>query len=71
MEIRDDGRIARDRCLGRMVNEQDLETRRSLWRAAVKFHAKMVASVSEGEVPTAGLTRTQPGERVYRVNCEG
>lgn len=32
---------ARDRCLGRMVSEQDLETRRSLWRAALRYHERV------------------------------
>lgn len=39
MEDRD-GRIARDLCLGRMVASDDLATRRSLWRAALRYAQK-------------------------------
>jgi len=42
-----DGRIARDRCLGRMVECEDLETRVSLWRAALRYNAKGAATAGE------------------------
>lgn len=37
---RTDAEVARDRCLRAMVESQDLETRRSLWRAALKYDRK-------------------------------
>lgn len=37
MEVGSDGWIAARRCLEAMVEVQDVETRRSLWRAAVRY----------------------------------
>lgn len=37
---RNDALIARDRCLQALVESEDLETRRSLWRAAIRYNER-------------------------------
>jgi hypothetical protein len=52
MEVRDDGRIQRDRLLAEMVACRDVETGQSMWRAMGRYHWKrMERPLGEFEGP--------------------
>lgn len=49
-----DAQIARDRCLLAMESTDDLETKRSLWKAARKFNQRMRSETGAAGRETAG-----------------
>lgn len=55
-ESRNDAMIARDRCLDALAGCTDLETRKSLWRAAMRYHERVLVSRRE----RAGLESRTP-----------
>lgn len=56
MEVgRDDGRVQMRRCLEAMTQTADIETRRSLWRAAVRYSQR-----DRGERPAGPEKNSRP-----------
>lgn len=62
---REDARIARDRCLQAIVESEDFETQRSLWRAALRFNRRDKAEPASGDcasglhAPTGEVRRAE------------
>lgn len=62
----DDGRIARDRCLATMITCTDIETRRSLWRAAVRYSQKKASASAVLGDECRGLARMDTEGSIMR-----
>lgn len=59
---RTDAEIARDNCLGAMLESTDDTTRRSLWRAALRYNERMRAEATGENAPAlARPLAPQPG----------
>lgn len=58
MEGTRDARTARDRCLATMIQCEDEKTRRSLWKAALRYQERVRGDVVTGSTsPLAALGR--------------
>lgn len=49
-----DAQISRDRCLQAMGSTDDLETKRSLWKAALKYQQRVRSEASAADWSVAG-----------------
>lgn len=55
----EDRKIARDRCLTAMVECGDVETKRALWRAALRYNRREENEANPAQVIAGSLLATQ------------
>lgn len=59
-----DGKIARDRCLNAMAECEDVETKRALWRAALRYNRREESETRQADEAAASLARPLEGGSV-------